>query len=92
MRQIFDYCFGGGMSLDDLDNFDMNCFNPEQDTQIRIMGSYGLKGTITTANGTRDKTILTEVDFCDLLPNGVVGLIDPANKAYIQTAAVDCDT
>mmetsp|Transcript_40849 Transcript_40849/g.83567 ORF Transcript_40849/g.83567 Transcript_40849/m.83567 type:complete len:1272 (-) Transcript_40849:1118-4933(-) len=91
LKQLFDYCWGGSMSMDDLDSFDMGCVTyPDQDTQIRVFGSYGLQGQITTANGTRDKTVLADVGFCGFVPNGVEGIRNTANKAWIQEASVDC--
>ncbi|KAJ1472078.1 hypothetical protein T484DRAFT_1841746 [Baffinella frigidus] len=84
LSDINEHCFGGGAGID------MNCiYYPQQDTAIKVLGGYGLQGTIQVKEG-RDAITLADVKFCSLPPDGTQGLKDPRNKAFMQSAEVGC--
>ncbi len=85
MDAISNYCAAGKGEPDS------NCIKlPLQDIMLRILGSYGLAGTITASDGARGRAALVTVPFCSAIPNRTAGLDDPANKAFIQGFSISC--
>jgi hypothetical protein len=85
MDAINAYCWAG------VGPPDPKCLaTPAQDTLIRVLGSYGLAGTVTMSNGARGRDTLVDLAYCSAVPNRTAGLRDPANKAYLLAAAAPC--
>jgi hypothetical protein len=85
MDAISNYC-GAGRSEPV-----SNCVKlPLQDIMLRVLGSYGLAGTITASNGGRGRDALVTLPFCSAIPNRTAGLDDPVNKAYVQGISTSC--
>ena len=61
-----------------------------QDILLRVLGSYGLAGTITASNGGRGRDYLVNLPFCSAVPNRTAGIGDASNVAFIRSAGVIC--
>lgn len=86
MKQVQDYCWGMDPTNPDL----MCLLHPITDSLYKSLASYGVRGTVSMPNGTKDRIELVKTDFCGLIPNGTDGILNPTNKAKIMQAATSC--
>jgi hypothetical protein len=86
MDAINRYCWSGVGAPDP------KCFsNPAQDTLLRVLGSYGMSGTVSMDDGMRGRATLVSLSYCSAVPNRTAGLRDPANKAHVQNSSTRCN-
>ena len=72
-------------------NADANCVTySQQEVMIRILGSYGLSGTITASNGGRGRDYYVSLPFCSVVPNRTEGTSNSANKAFFVSSSAPC--
>ena len=85
MDAVNSYCWSGVGAPDP------KCLsNPPQDTLLRVLGSYGMAGTVSASDGMRGRETLVSLSYCSAVPNRTAGLRDPANKAHVQSSATRC--
>jgi hypothetical protein len=85
MDAINGYCWSGAGAPDP------KCLStPAQDTLLRVLGSYGMAGTLSVSDGMRGRETLVSLSFCSAVPNRTAGLRDPANKAHMQSSSTRC--
>ena len=93
MSQINQYCWGGLLDLAvpaEYAAFLKCLFHPAADTYLRVMGSYGVTGVVSTSNGTKGRSTLVEVPYCGIVKDGNVGLRKNSNKQEVLAAAMTC--
>jgi hypothetical protein len=93
MKQINDYCWGGFLDPNngvDQETFIKCLFTPSVDVYMRVMGTYGVAGGVSMANGTKGRRVLVSVPYCGVVKNGATGLRNADNKKQILDSAVQC--
>uniref|UniRef100_A0A7S0YX08 C2 domain-containing protein n=1 Tax=Hemiselmis tepida TaxID=464990 RepID=A0A7S0YX08_9CRYP len=95
MRQLNDHCFGGALDLNvpEQQSAFLQClFIPPADKYLRVLGTYGVMGTVARGNGTKGRVNLVNVPLCGIVPDGYTGLKNNANRQAVISAGVSCDS
>mmetsp|Transcript_8308 Transcript_8308/g.20319 ORF Transcript_8308/g.20319 Transcript_8308/m.20319 type:complete len:1279 (-) Transcript_8308:24-3860(-) len=93
MRQLNEHCFGGNLDLNikkQRDDFQKCLFRPPADFYLRMLGTYGVKGALTRGNGTKGRVTMVNVPLCGIVPDGVTGLKNNANRQHVIAAGMSC--